>query len=272
MDQRMPFKPHRFQSAASHYAAGRPFYSPRLIRRLVEVAGLRSTDRVMDLGCGPAPLAIALVPFAGAVTAIDPEPEMLRLGAENAAKAGVTITFVEGSSYDLGPKFGRFRLVAIGRAFHWMDRADTLRRLDEMIEPGGLIALCHSSHPDLPENAWLKAYDAVTGRYKDEDPDRAKRKSPEWPRDETVLLRSAFSRLERISAIELRSTPVERVVDRALSMSSTTPLRLGEAAAALAREVRAALAPFAAESAIAEIVESEALLAFRPDPADREPD
>jgi ubiquinone/menaquinone biosynthesis C-methylase UbiE len=268
MDPRMPFNPRRFQSAASHYAAGRPVYSPRLIHRLVQVAGLGRADRVMDLGCGPAPLAIALAPFAGAVTAIDPEPEMLRLGAANAARAGVEVTFVEGSSYDLGPRLGRFRLVVIGRAFHWMDRTDTLKRLDELIEPEGMVALCHSSHPELPENAWRSAYDAVTDRYKARDADRVKRKSPEWPRDETILLQSAFNRLERISAIEQRQTPVERFVDRALSMSSTTPMNLGAASSELAEQVRAALAPFASGGGIVEIVESEALIASRPGPAD----
>jgi len=265
MDRQIPFKVRRFQSAAPYYAAGRPAYSLRLIRRLVQFSGLECHHRVMDLGCGPAPLAIALAPFAGAVTAVDPEPEVLRLAAANAAEANVEITFVEASSYDLEPQFGEFWLVAIGRAFHWMDRADTLQRLDKLIEPHGSIAFCHSRHSDLPDNAWRAAYDEIINRYAADDADRARRKSPGWPRDESVLLDSAFCRLERISAIEQRWTPIERFVDRAFSMSSTTPRKLGTAAKGMAQEMRAALAPFATEGIIIEVVESEALIASRPE-------
>jgi hypothetical protein len=39
--------------------------------------------------------------------------------------------------YDLGSDFGMFQIVTIGRAFHWMDRSEALRRLNTMIEPNG---------------------------------------------------------------------------------------------------------------------------------------
>jgi hypothetical protein len=45
-------------------------------------------------------------------------------------------------------------------------------------------------------------------------------------RHEAVLLDSAFRRLERIGIVERRWIPVERLVDRALSVSSTSPARL----------------------------------------------
>jgi Methylase involved in ubiquinone/menaquinone biosynthesis len=94
---------------------------------LVQLTELDRAARVLDLGCGPGQLALALAPHAGEVVAVDPEPEMLRIAAENAAAAGLEIRFVEGSSADIGPGLdlgpGRFHLAVIGRAFHWMDRA-----------------------------------------------------------------------------------------------------------------------------------------------------
>ena len=56
---------------------------------------------------------------------------------------------------------GQFRIVTIGRAFHWMDRVETARRLDGMIVPGGALVLVQTTHLDVPENAWLAAYNAV---------------------------------------------------------------------------------------------------------------
>ena len=99
----IPFEKRRFRTAAGHYLQGRPAYAPGLIDRLVQLTGLGSTGsaprgRVLDLGCGPGQLALALAPHAGEVVAVDPEPEMLRIAAENAAAAGLNIRFVEGSS------------------------------------------------------------------------------------------------------------------------------------------------------------------------------
>jgi ubiquinone/menaquinone biosynthesis C-methylase UbiE len=116
---------------------GRPPYVTALIRRVVQVCGLDTTFRVLDLGCGPGPLALAFAPFVGKVIAIDPEPEMLRIARDEAARAGLRIDFREGSSAELGPHLGAFRLGVIGRAFHWMDRQETLARLDRIIESEG---------------------------------------------------------------------------------------------------------------------------------------
>jgi len=129
----IPFEKRRFRTAAQHYLQGRQPYAPALFQRLMQLTGTGPKSRVMDLGCGPGQIAVALAPHVGEVTAIDPEPEMLRVAAENAAAAHSKICFIPGSSDDLGPALGRFRLVVIGRAFHWMDRARTLQRLDGLI-------------------------------------------------------------------------------------------------------------------------------------------
>ncbi len=60
-----------------------------------------------------------------AVTAMDPEPEMLAATQLAAKAVGVHVTLKQASSYDLSAEMGPFRLAAIGRAFHWMDRAAT---------------------------------------------------------------------------------------------------------------------------------------------------
>jgi SAM-dependent methyltransferase len=265
MPEAVPFKPHRFRSAVAYYERGRPAYAPALIGRVVALCGVTPADSVLDLGCGPGLLALALAPHAGAVTAVDPEPEMLRAAAARAAEAGASIRFVEGSSYDIGPQLGRFRLVAIGRAFHWMDRAATLARLDTMVQPGGAVVLFDDKHPAVPDNDWQADYTALIERYAAGDGDRVIRKAPDWIPHEAVLLDSAFGALERISIIERRRTPVERFVDRALSLSSTTRERLGDQADELAQALRTAMARHAAaDGAVAEVVESTALIARRP--------
>jgi SAM-dependent methyltransferase len=262
----VPFQARRFQGAARHYLQGRPPYSPALIRRVVELCGVGPQHRLLDLGCGPAQLAVGFAYFAGSVLAMDPEPEMLALGVARTEGFLTNVTFLRGSSYDLGPEigaeFGPFRLAAIGRAFHWMDRAETLRRLDSLIELDGAVALFSDTHPDVPENAWLAEYRAIRRRHTGED--GPSWRPPGFPSHETLLLDGPFSRVERIGIIEHRRTPVARIVDRALSMSSSSRIRIGSTIDELTKEVATLADNAAKDGQVSEVVESTVLVAFRP--------
>jgi hypothetical protein len=179
------------------------------------------------------------------------------------AEAGRAVEFREGSAHDLGPDLGTFRLAVIGRAFHWMDRPDTLARLDRMIEPGGAVVLFGDDHPDVPDNRWVGAFERLIDRHAEADTARTDRRAPGWLRHEAVLLDSPFPHLERASFIERRATPLERFADRALSLSSVARGLTAARADELAREVREAMAEFARDGVVAEVVESEALIARR---------
>ncbi|MDY0884305.1 class I SAM-dependent methyltransferase [Dongia soli] len=260
----VPFDPHRFRSAATHYLAGRPPYADRLIRHVAQFCGLSDADHVLDLGCGPGQLARALAPFVRQVTAIDPEPEMLAAAGKLAQASGISnVTFTQGSSLDLGPHLGRFNLVSIGRAFHWMDRVETLRRLDQMIEPGGAVVLFDDKHPPLPENAWLGDFEALHERYSGQDCGRRIRKGPDWLPHEVVLLKSAFPVLDRVSALDRHPLTIDRLINRVLSRSSTTSARLGEKTAAMAEDLGKLLAQWGKGGILQEVVETRALIARR---------
>jgi hypothetical protein len=152
---------------------------------------------------------------------------MLEAARANAMNAQVDVRFLRGSSYEIGAHLGRFKLVTIGRAFHWMDRAETLRALDALIEPGGGVALFGETYPEVPANAWRQSFQDSIDRYSTEDPARPKIRAA--ASNESVLLSSSFDHLERISVLEERRTPIERFVDRALSFASTWHGRPGRA-------------------------------------------
>jgi hypothetical protein len=171
------------------------------------------------------------------------------------------VTWRQGSSQDLGPQLSRFQLVTMGRSFHWMDRVETLRRLDEMIDPGGAVALFQDTHPDLPENAWRAEFRALTARYGD---NHSPHRAPGWVPHISVLLGSPFSALEEIAVIERRQAPAETLIERALSLSSTSRARLGDRADLLAAELRAWLARLAPDGVFSEVVATTALIARRP--------
>jgi SAM-dependent methyltransferase len=263
MVETIPFEPRRFQAAARHYYA-RPLYSPKIFERVAEICGLTQDDRIMDLGSGPGILSLALAPWVGSVVAVDPEPNMLAALEEHPGAFADKITMIEGSSNDLGPHFGTFKLVVMGRSFHWMDRVETVKRFDEIIEPGGAVVIFDTSAVRGADNRWgveyrklLKGYAAPNGPTPWHQPD--------WIDQEAVLLDSAFGSLERHSVFERRRIPAEGLIDRAFSMSSTNAAVLGpEKTEALARDIHALIAEFAVDGMLTEILETSALIARRP--------
>jgi SAM-dependent methyltransferase len=256
----VPFKPRRFRSAAHHYLAGRPGYAPRAIARVIELCEVTPEDRMLDLGCGPGQLARAFAPYVREVVGVDPEPEMLRLARQDGPDNAL---WIEASSYDIGPHLGRFGLVTMGRSFHWMDRVDTLRRLDEIVAPEGAVVLFSDSHPDVPDNAWRTEYSAVIERYAG-DEERRRRRGPGWVSHTAVLLASAFSQIEEVSVIERRRLTAARLFDRALSMSSTSRARLGARADDLLEELTVVIERLAPSGDLSEVVATNALMARRP--------
>jgi len=259
-----PFEPNRFHSAAAHYLAGRPPYPPSLIRRVAEAVPVRDRHRVLDLGCGPGQLAIGFAYFAREVVGLDPEPNMLAAATEATRGLTPNVSFRQGSSYDLSPELGCFRLVTMGRSFHWMDRAETLRRLDPLIDDRGAVALFHGNHADVPENAWVQQWRTIVDRYATRDGVRARIRSSEgWLRHEAVLLASPFCRLETVSIIESRAITADSLIDRVLSMSSTSRSRIGARADQMVLELRELLPHIAPLGTLREVLEWRALIARR---------
>jgi ubiquinone/menaquinone biosynthesis C-methylase UbiE len=155
-----------FAGTVPFYERYRLGYPDRLIVRVAGLAGLKPGDAVLDLGCGTGMLAIAFARLGMAVTAMDPESEMLAAAQSAARAAHVAVTWIQGGSHDLTPAAGPFRFVVIGRSFHWMDRAATLSMLDGIVTPDGGVALFHDAHPAVEENGWFKVLCDVQNEYR----------------------------------------------------------------------------------------------------------
>ncbi len=258
------YDPRRFRANVPYYARYRLPYPDALIGRIAECVGLGSGDSVLDLGSGPGLLA---VPFARAgmiVTAVDPEPDMLSDLRSAADCAGVTIDIREGSSFDMPRGIGPFQLATIGRAFHWMDRAATLEVLDGLICAGGAVALVHDDHPATAENAWRHALRDLADKFgRTEAPHVRASRSEGYRTHESVLMDSAFSRLERVGIVIRRSLKVDDIVGLAFSLSVLSPEKLGIRTSTFEAELRCELARLSPEGQFTEIAELSALIARR---------
>ncbi|HEX4027900.1 MAG TPA: class I SAM-dependent methyltransferase [Rhizomicrobium sp.] len=258
-------EPRCFQSTVAYYQRYRLAYPDRLIARVAALAGLMPGDPVLDLGAGTGMLAVGFARLGMAVTAMDPEPDMLAVCAEMARAAGVTVTLRQGGSYDLTPGMGPFRLVTMGRSFHWMDRAATLRMLERIVTSNGGVALFHDAHPPVPENSWFKVMRDVQDRFGRGEEAQIKERRGGHSRYEPFLLASQFTQLDGLSVTIRQTLTIDELVGRAFSMSTCSREKLGDRAEAFAAALSAALRELSPDGTFAEVAELVALLARRPE-------
>ncbi len=221
---------------------------------------------MLDLGCGPGSLTLLLAPYCGTTIGIDADAAMIAAAQRASAQAGVSVDWRVGTSFDLDQSLAPLDLVTIARAFHWMDRDATLQRLDELIVPGGAIALINTDLHSFGDLKWHAAFEELRSGHGRFDDFYRWRKSEDWEEHTSVLLRSPFSEVERISVFEKRDTKLDELMARALSFSANSPSALGEEGrAAYEKAVRERMIALSPEGVFPEIVETVAIIARRPD-------
>jgi SAM-dependent methyltransferase len=155
-----------FAGTAWHYARYRPGYPQAFFDDLVRQFGLDGTGRLLDLGCGTGQLTLPLAGHVAEAVGMDPEPEMLAEAAGQAQATNIAnVTWAQGSSTDLPGDLGRFRLVTMGRSFHWMDREQVLAVLDEMVDDVGGVVLANDSCLVRPTTPWQHAIEELEPHF-----------------------------------------------------------------------------------------------------------
>jgi SAM-dependent methyltransferase len=121
--------------------------------RLVELAGVKPGDRVLDIATGngePAVTAARRVGSSGRVVATDQSPGMLAIGRERAGGIGVNnIDFIESDAETLSVSQRDFDAVVCRWGLMFMpDLNAALRNIRERMKPGARFATAVWSTPD----------------------------------------------------------------------------------------------------------------------------
>lgn len=136
-----------FDAAAASYDRARPDYPDELFDALVDLAGLRPGDRLLEIGCATGkatrPLAergfqIVCIELGGALAA-----EARRNLAPYPAVAVHTSTFEDWTPPSTAPPFD---LVFAATAWHWIDPTVRYRKAWSLLRPGGHLAFWGATH------------------------------------------------------------------------------------------------------------------------------
>jgi len=254
----------RFASTVELYEHFRPPYPAEFFRAVADRLKLSKQHALIDLGTGPGLLALGFAPYVGRVTGVDPEPAMLAAARAAAERARERLTLIEGRAEDLPDSVGRFDLVTIGRALHWMDKGSLGALFERLVGRDGAIAVCASASARDGRNVWLDDYNVARRAWSDDRLWSESRLGERAHRDlATVLEGTEFQPTETIHVETPHEVSISDLARRVLTFSSSSPAALGDKVDAMLADIEARLAPFGGNGRLTEIVVSTAQLARR---------
>lgn len=148
------------RSVAENYRF-RPAYAPEIHDRLLSLLG-GGPRRILDAGCGPGKLTLALAGHVQAIDAVDPSEEMLRIARAEPGGDDPKIAWILARIED-APLSGPYGLIVAGAAIHWMDLGVVLPRFAGLLAPTGVLAMVDGDAPigapwEAEENALFSEF------------------------------------------------------------------------------------------------------------------
>lgn len=242
-----------FQGSAAYYERGRLPYAPGFAETLTTVLGLDGRGRLLDVGCGPGIVLLAMARFFTEVVGVDPDEDMLAEGERRAKRRGVTnARWVAARAEDLPADLGEFRVVVFAQSFHWTDRDRVAATVLQMLEPGGaFVHMSDLKNPPaeptplpLPAPPYAQISDLVRrylGPVRRAGQGVLVNGTPN--REDLVLARAGFENFERhvVPAGEVVNRTADDIVAWVFSRSDSAPHLFGDRLEDFERDLRAVL-------------------------------
>lgn len=267
-----------FRGSAAHYERGRLPYAPDLARTLAAVLGLDGRGRLLDVGCGPGIVTLAMAPYVAEVIGVDPDEDMLAQAARQAGLRGVdNARWVAARAEELPAGLGEFRAVVFAQSFHWTDRDETAAVVREMLVPGGAFVhvadLKEPPAPTAPLPRPAPPYERIgelvrryLGPVRRAGQGTLINGTP--GREDLVLARAGFVDFERhvVPAGDVVDRPADSVVAWVFSRSDSAPHLFGDRRADFERQLRALLREAAPDGRFAEYLPPTEIMIWRRPP------
>ncbi len=141
------FRSDLYRGTARFYDEFRVGYPRRLLDDLRVRARITGAGRLLDLACGTGQVTFGLGSSFTEIWAVDQEPEAVEFARAKALSHGVdNVRWIAGRAEDVDAD-GYFELVAIGNAFHRLQRRVIAESAMRWLVAGGHLALLWSNSP-----------------------------------------------------------------------------------------------------------------------------
>ncbi len=238
-----------FRGTANFYRQYRPGI-PENVADVLDAAAPNGTPRrLLDVGTGTGLVVEALLGRFNDVIATDNDADMLA-AAETALRPllpdGTELQLQEVTAEEFTPPAGwRADLVTICRAFHWLDQAAVLARLDTQVSPNGAVAIFGDNSFWVATSPWKAAVRSVIQDFLGEQRRAGQSTFQHHNRPYSDIMReSPFNQVEEFTVPVTRTWTAASILGYLYSTSFAAPHLFGERLDEFDRTVRATLAPF----------------------------
>src|SRR5262245_3061958 len=144
-----------FDDAAEDYQRTRPVCPASLFDDLIDQAGLKPSDRVIEIGCGTGQATVPLAERGLAVTAIELGAELATVARRRLARFPAA-EVVTSAFEDWQPQGIQPDAVVAFNSVHWIDPELRYAKPHQMLRPGGAMAAagCMWAQPADAEPFW----------------------------------------------------------------------------------------------------------------------
>lgn len=235
-----------FHGTAGFYRKYRPGIPKSVADILDAAAPSPSPRRLLDVGTGTGLVAEALLGRFDDIIAIDNDPGML--AAAEAALRGklpdgtkLALRAAAAEAFSPPPEW-QAHLVTICRAFHWLDQAAVLDRLDTQVSPDGAVAIFGDNSFWAATSAWKAAVRSVIQDFLGEQRRAGSSTFQHHDRPYSDIMReSPFSSVEELTVPVSRTWSADGILGYLYSTSFAAPQLFGDRLDEFDQTVRATL-------------------------------
>jgi SAM-dependent methyltransferase len=138
-----------FDGQAARFERAPVQTDPSALARLIREADLPGDSLVLDAGCGPGLVSLALLEAGHRVVGVDLSDEMVARARVRCARFGARARFERGSLFDFSAGLPFDASISRYVLHHVADPPAFVRRQVDLIRPGGLVVLSdHVTDPD----------------------------------------------------------------------------------------------------------------------------
>jgi len=238
-----------FRGTVSFYRQYRPGIPQSVADILDAAVGRGKPRRLLDVGTGTGLVVEALLGRFDDIIAIDNDADMLA-AAEAALRPqlpdGAALLLRRATAEEFVPPPGWLAdLVTICRAFHWLDQATVLARLDIQVSPHGAVAIFGDNSFWAATSAWKTAVRSIVQDFLGEQRRAGSNIFQHHDRPYSDIMReSPFGQVEEYTVPVTRTWTADSVLGYLYSTSFAAPQLFGDRLDDFDQAVRGALAKF----------------------------